>query len=166
MSENNEETKIDVEEGNASFGSGSTFPSFGAGLQQPTFSFSGTTDFSIQKFSDDGTTIPTATYADDDLSFPSTVAFATSTTTPKIQFGVFNTPGGDGSGSSSSSNSTKNSSTTNSNNKIDDDSRSNSEHKDFSFGGGPNSTTTCCTRARVCDLIALWLAKRCARGYR
>ena len=103
-----EETNKDGEESNnnLSFGSG-IIPAFGAGLQQPTFDFTGG-DFSIQKVEDDGISVPTATYADDNFSFPSTVAFGTSTSTPKIQFGKVNTPGGDRSGSTTNNNSDNN----------------------------------------------------------
>ena len=120
-----EETNKDGEESNnnLSFGSG-IIPAFGAGLQQPTFAFTGG-DFSIQKVEDDGISVPTATYADDNFSFPSTVAFGTSTSTPKIQFGKVNTPGGDRSGSTT--NNTSDNNNNNSNNQL-------------SFGSGPSTS--------------------------
>ena len=94
------------------------------GLQQPTFDFTGG-DFSIQKVEDDGTSVPTATYADDNFSFPSTVAFGTSTSTPKIQFGKVNTPGGDRSGNTTNNNS---------------DNNNNNSNNQLSFGSGPSTS--------------------------
>ena len=121
-----EETNKDGEESNnnLSFGSG-IIPAFGAGLQQPTFDFTGG-DFSIQKVEDDGISVPTATYADDNFSFPSTVAFGTSISTPKIQFGKVNTPGGDRRGST----------TTNNNS----DNNNNNSNNQLSFGSGPSTS--------------------------
>ena len=59
------------EEGGTSsiFGSGSSVSLFGGGLTQPTFSFSGKTDFSIAKFSAEDNNVPTATYADEFVRF-------------------------------------------------------------------------------------------------